>query len=414
MAECPFCFAVLSTNDILRGKLKACPKCGKSLGLGVPSAPAAAAPPAPVPPRAPLKSTPPPPILQQAKKYRDPEDNEENTPAPRAPAPALKPRQQPDDDEDETGDGEQPSALKRLAQVDPPTLAGFFLVSFAFLLASLPSYGWLGKMCAGVGIVVALVGSLLPAFSQQKPIVFPSLIVVLGLVVVAFLGNWPRVPRLGPVGPTAIPLSPHATEGPQPVTEDQWLDASVAALRDKGLLVYVGSVKLLPVDKLGKAAPGKLTGNVLVVQVRVNNEDPKLQPLTFETWADGPAGPSKHPAVLTDSVATAPLSQIPVDISKLPDDPNRVTRADVAAAPPEDDKTGINTKKFAVTVKAPPPPRANLTTQTLAPGRAVSESLFFPAPPAEATYLRLELPASALGLEGRFRFHIPRTMIQEP
>ena len=47
----------------------------------------------------------------------------------------------------------------------------------------------------------------------------------------------------------------------------------------------------------------------------------------------------------------------------------------------------------------------------LTPGRTVDEVLGFPVPAAKAESLRLELPASAFGETGEFRFRIPRSMI---
>jgi hypothetical protein len=44
----------------------------------------------------------------------------------------------------------------------------------------------------------------------------------------------------------------------------------------------------------------------------------------------------------------------------------------------------------------------------------VEEVLLYPVAAAKAEYLRLELPASAFGEAGEFRFQIPRSMIVNP
>jgi hypothetical protein len=46
-------------------------------------------------------------------------------------------------------------------------------------------------------------------------------------------------------------------------------------------------------------------------------------------------------------------------------------------------------------------------------GSQIREVLVYPAAAAEGEYLHLELPASAYGLEGTFRFQIPNRMIQD-
>ena len=48
-----------------------------------------------------------------------------------------------------------------------------------------------------------------------------------------------------------------------------------------------------------------------------------------------------------------------------------------------------------------------------APVHLLNEVLAFPAPPAEAGDLQLELPADGFGVAARFRFRIPRGMIQD-
>jgi hypothetical protein len=49
----------------------------------------------------------------------------------------------------------------------------------------------------------------------------------------------------------------------------------------------------------------------------------------------------------------------------------------------------------------------------LTPGHQVKDVLVFPLPADSVKSLWLELPASAFGKQSKFRFQIPRGMIQE-
>jgi hypothetical protein len=93
----------------------------------------------------------------------------------------------------------------------------------------------------------------------------------------------------------------------------------------------------------------------------------------YESWAERAGAPSKHPPVLVDN-AERLYAQVPFDAS-----------SEVVG---------------------------RWTAPTLLPGRAAGEFLVFTAPPAGIEYLRLKLPASALGGTSEFRFQVPKSMIE--
>ncbi len=55
--------------------------------------------------------------------------------------------------------------------------------------------------------------------------------------------------------------------------------------------------------------------------------------------------------------------------------------------------------------------KGHVASATIPPGKTQDDVLIFEAPPASIEYLRLELPASAVGAEGRLRMEVPRSMI---
>jgi hypothetical protein len=388
MAECPFCSAPLSTNDILRGKLKVCPRCAKPLALGGPVVKTAAPAPMPeyVPPPSHARSQPSP--VQAAE-------------PPEMETPAVPERE----------DEPRISPLQRLANLDGPTLAAFVLGSVGLFLASVPPWDMLAKVLALVALLLGLFASLLPALLSGRNPAFSLFVTALGLIVVLFLGRWPQLPARLPTGPMAVPLSAHAKTGPRPVKEDEWLDASEDALRDQGLRVQVFSARIVPAEDLGQARPPKLQGKVLLVQVRVSQEGQEPKSFPYESWADQAAAPSAHTPRLTDDTGRA-YTQFFLDASKLPERP-RPAAPGLVIPGSDEEKTPGGKPVPAPAKKGPRPSAPTAPPRGLGPGGILNMTLAYPAPPPEVTVLQLELPATAFGLEGRFRFRLPRAMIQE-
>ncbi len=395
MAECPFCLGALSTRDVLQGKLANCPHCGKRLTVGAPAVapvakakPAQAAQPAAVTPATPTPAPPP-------SKFRGP--------VPEPPPPG-------EDDEDEHEEPEKPSLFKRLTQFDVPTVTTLFLGGLALMLGSVESLQLVGKLLAAAGLLVGIFGSVLGAWQRAASLLVPTLVTLFCLVDLFFIGSWGHWGTTYPTYAIAIPLYAFGNNPQVPVKDEDWVDASKYAIRDKELQIRVLGARLLPVENLGAARPPKLKGRVLLVQVAVGKQTLKMQTTSFESWTDTQAAPSKNPPTLTDSLGSR-YTQLALDLDKLPPELlGRTPPPDPAlAAPPPDDKKGAGGQGAPVPRRAAAPD----TGPAAGPGRSRAEVLLYPAPPQEVDFFQLELPATAFGLEGGFRFKIPKSMITE-
>jgi hypothetical protein len=404
MAECPFCFEVLNTRDILRGKLTVCPRCGKGIGQAAPAPPESSATKpaarrsvaAPSPVRGEPEAAPAfPPQRSAPKVFRD----------------AVPPRVT-DEENDEAEHEEQARVpfFKQLARVDAPTLAAFLIGSFTLSLAALPLFSFLAKPLSLLGLLLALFGSVLPAFLKRGSLVFPVLVALLCLGELLFMGNWPRWGSTYPLGPVAVPLNALVKEMPS-LQEEDWVDASNYAIRDKNLRVQIVSARLISPALLAKAPKPK--EKLLLLEVRVNYQDKNT--LTFEPWSGGADASTPHAPTLIDNTERSYV-QVALEQNKRLEIRKRPRRVEAKAAVPAGTKHAASDP-----VSGAPRPRATPeaasydqagTPQGPMPGNLFGDALLYPAPPPEVEYLRLELPASALGLPGQFRFQIPRTMIQ--
>lgn len=381
MSKCPFCQQPLNEAEIRPGRMATCRACGKSIAPG-----AFARTPVSLP--APTHSTGEP-------EYDEDEDDSQEL--------------EPDN-----------SFVYRVRHLDPATLTAFLCGALALGLPALASLSfttaplaYLSKFLSGAGLLIGVLASLMPAVKKRKSIAIPVVVCLLCFVVFVLAGPWPLPsPQTGlPPTPMAIPLDPHAQEAPQPVKEDDWVDAGKYLIRNPDLSVRLLSARVLPVEALGKARPAKVQGKVLVLLVRVSKESPKLQPVRGESWGDTPTKPSAHPAVLTDNKGQG-YPQIPIDALKVPRSVTRIagppTPDQPEAPPPPDSKDKSTSAASAKPLPGPEQPADRLT------GHPADEVLVFPPPRQDAEYLRLALPESAFGLQGTFRLQIPRGKIQEP
>jgi hypothetical protein len=158
----------------------------------------------------------------------------------------------------------------------------------------------------------------------------------------------------------------------QPVSEDDWVDASANALKRGDVRVDIVSARVGPVDLKRKSSTTTSAERYLTIRVRTSDEGIVFQQTPYEPWADRVNSPSKNAPTLTDNQGRT-LTQKTFDPGL-----NVVGRAEVDA---------------------------------LNPGHQVKDVLIYPVPVRDVEYLRLMLPASAFGLAGEFRFQIPRSMI---
>jgi hypothetical protein len=112
-------------------------------------------------------------------------------------------------------------------------------------------------------------------------------------------------------------------------------------------------------------------GKYLLIHVRTSFEGVVFRQIFYQQpWVDVAGTPSKNPATLTDNTGHA-YSQKALDSA------------------------------WKITGR---PPAGEMLTS----GHQINELLIFAPPTGNVDYLRLKLPAAALGDEGEFRFQIPR------
>jgi hypothetical protein len=257
-----------------------------------------------------------------------------------------------------------------------PGLAAFLLGCFAFLAGGLLSTG-LATMALGLfGLLLGVLG-LFFAWLIPTRRVLPAAGIAVSLPALLLPLVWPGLLGFLPLGAPARPtnrggdaaMSLSGVGGLRRSTEGEtlWVDASHDALHhgDVRLRVtsaVVGQASFEPVQ--GKAPPGD---RCLVVGLRVSNAG-IMRKLTYKGWAGG----DPEPPVLRDDKGKT-------------------------YAP----------KAFGAgwVVKGQAP------SATIPPGKPHNDVLVFEAPPPGVGYLRLELPAAAVGSEGRLRMEIPRQMI---
>jgi hypothetical protein len=411
MAQCPFCAAVLNAHDILRGKLKACPHCGKNLGvsgstsaengasLSRPREDAALAhtPARSQRPKEALAATEPSAALSRPTPARGPTKPTSVRDLLFVPPTAIAPAKKAPVGTEE----HRQSLLGRLARLDIAVLTAFCLASLALLLASIPALSFLTKPLSSLGLLLVLLGGIVPGWRNRAPLGLPLFVTALCLLDLLAIGNWPRWASGYPPTPVRMPLDPLAKEAP-PLEEEEWVDASSYAIRAHNLRVQVLAAKIVPSEIFGKSRPAKLTGKQLLLLVGVSLESKSLdRTLTYETWAEAVGSPSQHAATLADNTGRL-YPQIALDLAKAAE--NR--------GPPGARPAPKGADHKAAAADTPAAPGTPLGSQQLVPGRQFSAGLVYPVPAPEIEYLRLELPKSALGLPGQFRFRIPRKMIQ--
>jgi hypothetical protein len=373
MAQCPFCNGVLTAKDLLPGAKATCPRCGSLIGdvlLTQPSAVTAHQAAAPVAPSFPVTRNDP---GDARVAVDDTPDDEDESPAPA-------------------------SVVSHLRHLDGVTAAAWFCGSMAFFLASVPPLSYLTKPLSALGLVLALVASLVPAVRKQTSVVFPLAAGALCLVLVVLVGKWPRLGTPAPPPPVAVPFGQKGMVANQPIGDGDWVDASTHAVQKEDLRVRVlaariGTVELVAQGKEnsppGQARPRKYDEPVtdplarrkkvwsqdkqLVIRLQVTYQGALFRAIPYQTWADLVNVPSKHPPILTDTLKR-PYAQKTYDAAW-----KVVGRVD---------------------------------GDTLTPGHMVNEVLVFPVPPAGVESLRLTLPAAAFGGTGEFHFLIPRGMIE--
>lgn len=268
------------------------------------------------------------------------------------------------------------SAPRSPFRFHPLAMASLFLAALALIIAPWPGVRYLTIPCALLGLAGAI---LLVRHFQGLSIKDRTWSIVAGianLLVLAVALIWPHwlgmiwlgtVPMPGEDSPQALRVSMAGERG-QPLAEGEWADASQEAVRQRGVQVRVlgvtqGKTKIGPgKDKITKQ--GWLQIRLSVRNLSIDRR------LVYQSWSQASGEP-------------AAAAQLRADTSL----PLRPWESELFL-------------------------EGQTAQANLAPGQGLEDLLFFDPPPAEATSLFLELPASAWGGEGTLRFAIPRTMIR--
>jgi len=276
-----------------------------------------------------------------------------------------------------TDDGpemEEGSFLNRLFNLDPVSAAALFCGCLALLFASLPYLTFLTKPLSALGLLIGIVGCLLPALRKQSDLLLPGVISALCLFVLLFVGSWPKGLPSPPPALASVPLNREKGTG-QNIVEGSWVDASTHAIHHHDLIAKIINVRIEPVEMKSESQKMVTNEKYMVIRLFVGMKGILIKHVPYEPWADSAKGPSRHQPVLTD-----------------------------------DQDRSYPQKTFPAEWKI-----GNASDEEpifLIPGESFMEILVFPVPPAGMEYMRLKLPAAALGQAGDFQFQIPRTLVE--
>jgi hypothetical protein len=293
--------------------------------------------------------------------------------APTSPPPRVAPSKPiPPPREESADDDEEPlSWRERLRNLDFGSAVGSLCLSVALLLCSFDETEPYIKPMAALGVLASLFGGALLALWRRRIPVFPILVSVLCLLVLLFKGSWPGFSP-PPPAIVAVSLKQKVMSTRRVVGAEDWVDASVDALKLGDVRVQIVSAKIGPVDIKRRTSVTSSPERYLMIRLRVSDEGILFHPTPYEWWSDRSDSPSKHPPTLTDNKGRTYAQ-----------------------------------KRFDPGWKV----AGQLDSDALNPGHQVKDVLIYPVPGRDVEHLRLMLPASAFGLAGEYRFQIPRSMI---
>jgi hypothetical protein len=376
-SECSACgILVKAVADDQENAVVECPRCKKSftarrLGSAGKGKPGRGGPAAPPPKAAPL------PKRDASKRGREDEDEDDGD---MEETQVVRPRRRRDPVE------EPEEEVAESSGSETPWFAILGVV--AFVLGStglaLASFNGLQAVAVGVTLVGLALGGLgfFLAYQKDTGTVFP----LLGLVVCVPALIWGLIslssvekPEKGPSAAdlakkTVVPLGQRnaalSEDKPMPAAEGDYVDASHGAVQQRDLRiaitrVSIGTPVFQPQEK--KKAP---TEKCLIIELRVTNVGVGEK---FEYSGWGEWG-SPHAGMLHDTKGKA-----------------------------------YKMKKFDGGWEV----KGQAHSTTIFPGKKVDDILVFEGPPPKTSpgTLRLELPSSAFGGEGRVAFEIPSKMI---
>jgi hypothetical protein len=260
-------------------------------------------------------------------------------------------------------------------------LAALLVGVMALPLAWVPGVGPLGMAVAGGGVLLGVVGVIMAGLHRGEGLAFPIAgwavsCVALGVGLAQHFGvftphveptNPPVVAVVEPSKPPPEPAKP-AEEPAAPAKELPWFDISrnpyqVDDVRLRLGHVIVGRVQQVLIER------SETPDDCLGVQLRIENIG-KTRKIDYRGWATSAASSIR----LHDNFGN----------------PYRRREPDLLST-------------FVGQVREP---------TAIHPGEHVDDLLVFEKPIPKISYLRLELPAAALGGTGTFRLHIPGSVIR--
>jgi predicted Zn finger-like uncharacterized protein len=355
---CPSCGRKLRVADDLNGRRVRCPECETSLTVTV------------------------------AVAQPDDEDDDEG-PTAKLGRPTDLPRRRPAEklemEDDDGADGvtavhyETPLAPSRAAL--GLGLAALLIGVLALPLSWVPAVGKLAIPVSGFGLVLGIFGVTLAAVRRGHGLAFPLAGLLISLLAFGLAG----AQKLGWLNPEPVvkapappsPEEPPAKAEPKPAppirdkpAEPVWVDGTKQPITagDVRLWLTVG-VGTVSYDSI---VDGKTTSQEkrLLIRVRIENVG-KTRKINYTGWAQGLLSPSA--ATLKDGFDNTYKRVMPEFGSNIVGQLSETT--------------------------------------SIYPGKSLEDLLVFEEPVPDVQFLRLVLPAAALGGEGEFRIQIPRQMI---
>jgi hypothetical protein len=253
-------------------------------------------------------------------------------------------------------------------------VVSILLASIALALLSLPVLRPFTLGLGGLALAAGVLGLVQGGEGQRGRVLFPAAGAVLSVPVLVIASFWPGLlsplppaeyiaPPSGPTGPLAVPL---AGEGAEPAPD--WVDASKHYAQIGDLRVRVMQVRRGPAASTDEPRPPG-TEECLHIALRVYNAGTSRR-LEYRGWGL-PADPGGPAVVLLD---------------------DRGQTCRLRSLGPGGEAAG------------------QVRSASIAPLRPIDDVLLFDLPAANVEFLRLELPAAAVGEAGTLRLQLPRSL----
>jgi hypothetical protein len=260
--------------------------------------------------------------------------------------------------------------------LNPFGVLSFLFGTFALLFASISGLNLLVLPLASLGLVCGAC-ALRTRAARKAGIKLPIAGLAVSLPVCGLAVYWlVSANRKDDIAGGPQTVYHFSRDGVQHVApkETEWVDASKDAVQQAGMRVRVAAVEIKPVELKDSGGRTRLGDRCLVIKLRVSNMSVDRL-VTYKSWGLASSGDEETAASLTD-------------------EQGRLYR--------------LMSFRDAWTV-AKQVPHASIPT-----AKWVDDLLVFEAPVGAVKYLRLELPAAAIGAMGKLQLEIPGGMVAFP